>query len=248
LGFHLHDVLLEENEDRDLVSMRTAAVVLARLDSTRFPGKALMPLVGMPIIEHVLRRLQRCHGIDSVILATTGRDVDTPLADFFHSAGGLVYRGAVDEVHNVAKRFVSAARSVDADYALRVNGDSPFPDPWLIHQGMTLIDGEVDLVTNLLARTYPYGVSAELIRVDCLTKELPRLTEKEQEHLTSCFYRQPERFRIMSLQDCPWPNCKTRLTVDEPGDLDLLSKTLGMLSVLPVEADIAAIISSANAL
>ncbi len=228
--------------------MKKAAVILARLDSARLPGKALLSLMGMPIIEHALRRIERCRQFDSIILATTGRDVDTPLADFFCSAGGLVYRGGPDEVVNVAKRFVSAAKSVGADYALRVNGDSPFPDPWLLQQGVGLIDGSVDLVTNLVMRTYPYGVSAELVRIDCLEKELPGLTQNEQEHLTTCFYAHPERFLVRSIPPCPWPKCQTRLTVDEPGDLAVLERVLKALKIPPVEADIPAIIAAANLL
>jgi spore coat polysaccharide biosynthesis protein SpsF len=226
--------------------MKTSAVILARLDSSRLPGKALLPLAGMPIIEHVLRRMERCGVFDSIVLATTGRSVDLPLAEFFASAGGLVYRGADDEVNNVAKRFVSAAKSVGAEFALRVNGDSPFPDPGLIRQGVNLLNSSTDLVTNLVDRTYPYGVSAELVRVACLEEQLPSLSEKEKEHVTACFYGHLDRFQIRSTADCPWPPCKLRLTVDEPGDIAVLEEVLSQLTVLPTEADLLSIIEAAK--
>jgi len=221
-------------------------VILARLDSARFPGKALLPLAGKPIISHVLERLRRCRGLDTIVLATTGREIDKPLAEYFEKIGGNVYRGVEEEVGNVAQRFVSAARSVDADYAFRVNGDSPFPDPRLIQHGIELMEEGVDLVTNLIRRTYPYGVSAELVRVSCLESELSKLDAEEQEHVTARFYAYPERFLIRSLVDCPWPSCEIRLTVDEPSDLGVLEVVLGRVAKDPILADLTEIIAAAR--
>jgi spore coat polysaccharide biosynthesis protein SpsF len=184
--------------------------------------------------------------LDTIVLATTSREVDKPLAEYFERIGGQVYRGVEEEVGNVAQRFVSAARSVGADYAFRVNGDSPFPDPWLIQQGIESMEGGVDLVTNLMRRTYPYGVSAELVRISCLEEELPKLDAREREHVTARFYAYPERFLIRSLVDCPWPSCGIRLTVDEPGDLDVLEMVLGRVAKEPILADLTDVIAAAR--
>jgi spore coat polysaccharide biosynthesis protein SpsF len=215
------------------------------MDSRRFPGKALRELAGMPIIEHALRRLERCECFDHVVLATTGRSVDDALAERFAEFGGRVYRASDDEVHDVAKRFVSAAKSVGASVAMRANGDSPFPDRWLIEQGMALLANDPDLVTNLLPRSYPYGISVELVNVEALRRELPNITEAQREHVTACFYAAPERFNIMSVPPCPWPPCPMRLTVDEPADLDALEKVLARLPCPVLDADMPTIIAAA---
>jgi spore coat polysaccharide biosynthesis protein SpsF len=225
---------------------RTAAIILARMDSSRFPGKQLKLLGGLPIIEHVLRRLERCEVFDSIVLATTSRDCDEALADYFEAAGGKVYRAADDEVLDVAKRFVSAADSVGATYAMRANGDSPFPDAWLIGQGMAQLAGAPDLVTNLRPRSYPYGISVELVKVDTLRRELPALSESQREHVTACFYAAPDRFKIAAVPPCPWPPCPMRLTVDEPGDLEALEQVVARLPVPVLEADMPTIIAAAG--
>lgn len=226
----------------------TAAIILARLDSRRFPGKALQKLGDMTVIEQVFRRLQRCETFDHILLATTGRTCDDPLAEHFASLGGGVYRAENDEFSNVAKRFVSAARSVGADYALRANGDSPFLDRWLITQGMAGLDDTPDLVTNLLPRSYPYGVSVELVRTETLAKELPALDDACQEHVTACFYKEPDKFKILAVPPCPWLPCAMRLTVDKPEDLQRLQAVLDHLPTPALETEMPALIATANAL
>lgn len=48
----------------------TLAVIPARWGSTRFPGKALAPLAGEPMIAHVVRRALAARRVDGVIVAT----------------------------------------------------------------------------------------------------------------------------------------------------------------------------------
>ena len=46
------------------------AVLPARWGSTRFPGKALHPIAGRPLIQHVWERCQRARRLANVIVAT----------------------------------------------------------------------------------------------------------------------------------------------------------------------------------
>jgi 3-deoxy-manno-octulosonate cytidylyltransferase (CMP-KDO synthetase) len=50
--------------------MRVLAVIPARYHSTRFPGKPLAPIRGIPMIVHVYRRASALAGVDRVIVAT----------------------------------------------------------------------------------------------------------------------------------------------------------------------------------
>ena len=52
-------------------SSNVPIVVSARMRSTRCPGKALAPLAGKPLLEHLLLRLSSVFGTDRVILATS---------------------------------------------------------------------------------------------------------------------------------------------------------------------------------
>ena len=56
--------------------------VLARMDSTRLPGKALMELGGRPLLGLVLDRVRRAYRAERVVVATTDRAIDDPIAEF----------------------------------------------------------------------------------------------------------------------------------------------------------------------
>ena len=49
------------------------AIIPARFDSQRLPGKVLLDLAGRPMIAHVLDRVQTARGIDRVLVATDDR-------------------------------------------------------------------------------------------------------------------------------------------------------------------------------
>jgi hypothetical protein len=54
---------------------RVLAVIPARMGSSRFPGKPLAPLHGLPMIEHVFRRARLCAQVDEVYVATCDDEI-----------------------------------------------------------------------------------------------------------------------------------------------------------------------------
>jgi 3-deoxy-manno-octulosonate cytidylyltransferase (CMP-KDO synthetase) len=54
---------------------RIVAVIPARMASSRFPGKPLAPLLGVPMIEHVFRRVELCSRIDDLYVATCDDEI-----------------------------------------------------------------------------------------------------------------------------------------------------------------------------
>jgi spore coat polysaccharide biosynthesis protein SpsF len=189
------------------------------MDSTRFPGKVLVDLGGISLIELVFARLSRVPALGTIVLSTTARSCDDPLAEVFEAAGGAVFRCKPEKLKDVASRFVAAADFVGAEYALRVNGDSPFPIPALIVEGEKLLARSPDLVTNLIPRTYPYGVSIEWIRVGSLRTALQQLDARYREHFTQLFYNSDKSHEIMCLPPLEPSLANIHLTIDQPLDL-----------------------------
>jgi spore coat polysaccharide biosynthesis protein SpsF len=218
-----------ESTERMLRKFDMAAVVVARTDSARFPGKVLADVGGISLVEFIFSRLTRVRSLGGIVLSTTARPCDDRLAEYFASAGGAVFRCPPGQLDDVASRFVAAADSVGAEYALRVNGDSPFPSAELILEGTAMITEQTDLVTNLLPRTYPYGISVEWIRVDSLRTALFQLDAHHLEHFTQFFYEQSDRFNICSLPPLDPPLANLQLTVDEPSDLDRVRQIVAAL-------------------
>ncbi len=201
------------------------AIIVARFDSRRFPGKVLHPLAGQPMLAHVAERCRLVPALERrIVLATTARAVDHPIARFAADLGLGVFRGGTD---NVARRLLECAWSAGWDAFFRVNADSPCLDPDLLQRAADAFhSGYFDLVTNLHPRTFPYGISVELMRTATYAEAYPRFERPDhREHATLYYYENPDRFRLHNLINpraarsgeviLPLP----RLTVDQPDDV-----------------------------
>ena len=56
------------------------AIIQARMASSRLPGKVLKEVLGRPLIAYLIERLQCCRRVQNIILATTTKPIDDPLA------------------------------------------------------------------------------------------------------------------------------------------------------------------------
>lgn len=204
--------------------MKIVGVVFARLDSSRFPGKALASFCGQPLVLHVLSRASLSKELDSVVLATTTRASDDPLAEIVSQNGFTVFRG---DYENVAARALNCATSLDAKAFARLNGDSPCIDVKLLDLGCIIMRKyKPKFVTNLAPkRTYPYGVAVELIDTNFFLElqSHPRSID-EQEHLTKVFYNNLSNIAYKRLPSCKYSLQTCQLTVDRPEDLSYVEK------------------------
>lgn len=205
-------------------------VVFARLDSRRLPGKALRPLGGRPLLARVLARLERVATPTRLIVATSARSLDDPIAALADQLGVACHRGPAEDV---AGRALACAEAFGLDHLVRISGDSPLIAPDLVDQVLSrhLATG-ADLTANLHPRTHPPGLSVEVIARPALTRAVAAMDQREdREHVTPFLYRHPESFRrAHAFPDLPpWPG-GPGLTVDTPADLaraEALLATLG---------------------
>lgn len=128
--------------------MRVVAVVPARLASSRYPDKPLVPIAGLPMVEHVRRRAALAEGVDEVVVATC----DDRIRVAVESYGGRVVMTAATH-QRATDRVEEAARSLDADVIALVQGDEPLliPDTVAAAIAPILSDPRVGC-TNLLSR------------------------------------------------------------------------------------------------
>lgn len=211
------------------VGIPTAVVaVAARLDSSRLPGKALMDLGGLPVVGNVLARAARVDGPQAVVLATTDRPVDAPLAAYALSVDIPSFRGSVDDV---AQRLLDCARQREADYIVRVNGDSPFIDPELIARGLAMCrERDLDFCTNIPGRTFPYGIAVEIVRTATLAALMDGNDEaSDREHVTPAIYRVLDTLNHAVLTSDQPELAKARLVVDTAEDLSTCRAVAAML-------------------
>ena len=203
--------------------MRTVAIVQARTGSTRLPGKVLMPLLGEPVLLHVMRRMQRARTPDVVIVATTTAPGDDPIEALAHEHGWPYVRGSEDDLLD---RYLLAARSEGADRVIRVTSDCPVIDPGLVDDVVAALEREAaDYASNTLPpRTYPRGLDVEAFTMAALEQAGREDTDPAtREHATPWLYRNPDRFRLVRVAG-ERDLSEHRWTLDTPEDYALLTR------------------------
>ena len=103
--------------------MRAVVVIPARYKSSRYPGKPLVNLLGKPMILWVAELSERAVGAANVYVATD----DDRIADCVVQAG---YQAVMTgDARNGTERLAQAARQIEADTYINVQGDEPLVDP-----------------------------------------------------------------------------------------------------------------------
>lgn len=108
---------------------KIVAIVPARMASNRFPGKPLAKISGLSMVEHVRRRLAMCDKLDEIIVATC----DKAIRDSVERFGGHAVMTS-DKHERCTDRVAEAAKDIDADIIVNVQGDEPLVRPEMISQ------------------------------------------------------------------------------------------------------------------
>ncbi len=113
----------KDNQNRPVV-----AIIQARMSSSRLPGKALLPIAGVPMLKRVFDRVQRASLVDKVVVATTS---DPPSDDAIEKACAewrvACFRGG--SLYDVLDRYYQAAKFYNAKTIVRITADCPMIDP-----------------------------------------------------------------------------------------------------------------------
>src|SRR5438067_1182657 len=129
---------------------KIVAVIPARMESTRFPGKPLAKICGHTMIEHLLRRAQLSKTLTDVVVATCNREI----VDEVERAGGRAIMTA-NTHERCTDRTEEAAEKVggDIDIVVNIQGDEPFVTPEMIDLAVQpMLDDPSLVCANLMAR------------------------------------------------------------------------------------------------
>ena len=134
--------------------MSTIAVIPARMASSRFPGKPMALIHGMPMIGHCYHRVRLCDSLDDTFVATC----DQEIYDYIESIGGKAIMTA-DTHERASDRAAEAmlkieeARGEKTDLLVMVQGDEPMDTPEMISEALApLLQDEAVQVVNLMGR------------------------------------------------------------------------------------------------
>ncbi|MEF3695748.1 3-deoxy-manno-octulosonate cytidylyltransferase [Desulfolutivibrio sp.] len=129
-------------------SPRIVAIIPARLGSSRFPGKPLAPILGLPMIRWVYRHTAACPLLHETYVATCDKAIFNAVEGF----GGKAVMTA-DTHLRASDRVAEAAQSIEADIYVMVQGDEPMVTPDMIEAALCpMIDDPSIPCVNLMKR------------------------------------------------------------------------------------------------
>jgi len=207
--------------------MKVVAIIQARMESTRLPGKILMDLGGETMLTRVLNRVSRARNVDMAVVATTDRSADDAVIRLGEKKGWQLFRGSSEDVLD---RYYQAAKFYQAEAVVRITADCPLIEPEVIDKvvGEFLSSyPETDYVSNLLERGFPRGLDTEVFSFGALEKAWREDTDlSRREHVTPYIWGQPRKFRMKNVgNDKDYSGM--RWTVDTAEDLAFVRKIYG---------------------
>ncbi len=175
--------------------MNVVAIVAARLGSSRLQGKVLRPIVGVPMLELQMRRLQKCRTLNQIVIGTTDNPNDQALVDFAKSKG---FSWGIGSEEDVLGRYHKIAAEYKADVIVRLTGDCPLIDPEVTDGVVKMhTDAGNDETSNVIRRTFPRGMDTEVLSRACLDRINKEAQDKiYREHVTNYIYDHPEKFKL----------------------------------------------------
>ncbi len=201
--------------------MRIVAIIQARMNSTRLPGKVMKEMVGKPMIELLIERVRQAKEVTAVWLATTTKRADDVLAAWARKKRVPCFRGSEDDVLD---RYKETARRARAEVIVRITGDCPLIDPIVIDTVVTEFrKRKVDYAAvNRRINTYPDGLDVEV----CSSAALFRAWQEaklpsEREHVTPYIWKHPRKFRLFILKNAVDYSAH-RWTIDDRLDFEFV--------------------------
>ncbi len=209
--------------------MKVAAIIQARMGSTRLPGKVLKKVLDRPLLDFQLERVRRSALIDEVIIATTNKSNDDILDQFAADRSVPVYRGSEEDV---LSRYFEAAQLYHADVVVRLTSDCPLIDPAVIDSIInhyTRSKGKYCYVSNTLSRTFPRGMDTEVLSMAALKHCNEKAKNpSEREHVTGYIHHHLGEFSTFNI-NYKRDESHHRWTVDTPEDFQLIKRMINCL-------------------
>lgn len=226
--------------------MKVIGIIPARLGATRFPGKPLATMLGMPMVGHCYHRTRLAPGLDAAYVATC----DESIAEYVRSIGGKAIMTAT--THNRATTRTAEALEIieretgeRIDVVVMVQGDEPLISPETIGETLKHFEDPTVEIVNVISklRTLEAFVDKNNVKVvvdqnsDALyfSREPIPSPWKGWEHLPRYMqtgiiaFRRDVLLRFNAMQETP-------LEQYESVDMNRVLETGGRIRMVPTEA------------
>jgi 3-deoxy-manno-octulosonate cytidylyltransferase (CMP-KDO synthetase) len=140
----------------DAANTNVVAVIPARYDSSRFPGKPLAPIAGRPMIQRVVERVRQASRVSRVLVATDDERIRAAVAAF----GGEAVMTRRDH-RSGTERIAEVASRVSAEIYVNVQGDEPLISPEVIDIAVRELESDLEIAVATLSA--PISQPAEIM-------------------------------------------------------------------------------------
>ena len=203
-------------------SNKIVAIVQARMQSTRLPGKVLMSMPfgsKFSVLLQIVNQIKKLAFNLDIVIATTRLSADDQIEFFCKENLIQFYRGDEDDVHS---RFIQILKNSNYNTAIRLTGDNPIIDLECLNSL---------LITHMQSNSdysctsgLPTGMNFEVFSVSAFLRTgVSRLSDEEKEHVTLIFKSDPSFTRNEIKIFSGLANRNLRTTIDHPSDYLMIS-------------------------
>jgi len=210
------------------------ALIAARMGSSRFQGKTLSDLHGLPMLEQQIERIRKSDYIDNIVVATTELPTDQQIEDWCNVNDVGCYRGSAEDVLG---RLTCTAKYYNMTTIVEVLGDNPLVHSDMIDAAVELyFEKSIDYVATLTneypkaeegLKKFPIGIRVQVFSANTLIR-CSKLAKNacHREHATSYIAENPDIFSTAFVEaaahfsDCNRP--QLTFAVNLPKNLKLI--------------------------
>lgn len=192
-----------------------AAFIYVRYDSSRLYGKVLKTIESKTLIQILIENVRKIN-VDKIYILTSDREIDNIIVQHIESNDINIFRG---DYENLFKRTFDCIKENKIKNFIRLNGDTPFIHTNLINKSINIFRNEnVNFISNILNKTFPYGVSVEILNSNFYCQTSKYVKRNNQEHVTAHIYENIKKIRnYVSLESKEDMTCD-RVTIDCESD------------------------------
>lgn len=199
------------------------AIIQARMNSTRLPGKVTLPFVaGYTFLGWAIERIRLSKMVDRVVVATSTDSRNDAIEELCARHAVAVVRGSEDDV---VARFAGAIRQFPANVIVRATADNPLVDLVEMDRMIGLLEAEDLEYATAHSAGFALGTGTEAFTVEAFARVAAAVLDAyEREHVTPYFYRHSALFRQrkMTPRQPHRFSSRARLTLDTAEDLRFL--------------------------
>lgn len=224
--------------------MNSDIFIIARMGSSRLPGKHLKIILDKPIILHLINRLQLSKKIRKIVVCTTRKKEDDVLVKLLEKENIEYFRGSEKDIID---RLFQAAKFFQTDIIVDVEGDKIYADPMYVDKVIDEMEAyDVDYVEGMLSKNnitqihgihgfIPAGIRVKSLEKICLSKKTLDTETGYKEFFTKSKNMKLRYIELNSKLKIPE---HTRLTLDYQEDFQLAEIIFNKLGTLFTSEDV----------